>query len=121
AMERPNKDEEAVKHFPALFRLANYPNVAVKATALPSYSSESYPFPKLREPIRQVVAEFGAERVFWGSDMTRVDLPYRQIVTHFTEELPFLSEAERKLIMGEALCKWLGWPISNKTDRDGKQ
>src|SRR5690606_29112773 len=27
AMERPNKDEEAVKHFPALFRLAKYPNV----------------------------------------------------------------------------------------------
>jgi len=29
---------------------------------------------------------------------------WRQCVTLFTEELPWLSEADKTLIMGEALC-----------------
>jgi predicted TIM-barrel fold metal-dependent hydrolase len=117
AMERPNMDEAAFANLPALLRLARYANVAVKATALPSYSSEAYPYPKLREPLRQVIGEFGAGRVFWGSDMTRVDCPYRQIITHFTDELPFLGAADLALIMGGALCKWLDWPMNEATQQ----
>ncbi|MDO9436904.1 amidohydrolase [Hydrogenophaga sp.] len=110
-MERPHQDAAAFAHLPDLLRLAACPNIAVKATALPSYSSEAYPYPALMDPIRQVVRRFGASRVFWGSDMTRVDAPYRQIVTHFTEAMPFLSEADKALIMGGALCDWLGWSM----------
>jgi hypothetical protein len=29
----------------------------------------------------------------------------------FTEELPWLQGADRDLVMGRALCDWLGWPI----------
>ena len=36
--------------------------------------------------------------------------------THFFpkryfDELPFLSPADKRLIMGEAMCKWLNWPL----------
>jgi hypothetical protein len=27
----------------------------------------------------------------------------------FTEELPWLSDDDKRLIMGEALCAWWGW------------
>ena len=30
-------------------------------------------------------------------------------MTHFKEELDFLSDADRKLIMGEAILKFLDW------------
>jgi hypothetical protein len=33
-------------------------------------------------------------------------------VTLFTEELPWLSESDKELIMGRALCEWLDWDIS---------
>ncbi|GAA4342064.1 amidohydrolase family protein [Pigmentiphaga soli] len=121
AMERPNKDAAAFQRLPELLRLADCANVAVKATALPSYSSEAYPYPGLRAPLRQVVEAFGPARVFWGSDMTRVDAPYRRIVTHFTEELPFLSEADKAQIMGLALCSWVGWQAADNQDQGNIQ
>jgi hypothetical protein len=31
-------------------------------------------------------------------------------VTLFTEELPWLKGRDLDLVMGEALCNWLGWP-----------
>ena len=39
------KDAAAMTHMPDLVALARYPNVAVKATGAPGYSSEAYPFP----------------------------------------------------------------------------
>jgi len=27
----------------------------------------------------------------------------------FTEELPWLNEQDKKLIMGDAICAWWGW------------
>ncbi|MDX3907808.1 MAG: amidohydrolase family protein [Pigmentiphaga sp.] len=119
-LERPDQDAAAFHRLPELLRLADYRNVAVKATALPSYSSEPYPHPGLRDPLRKVIDAFGASRVFWGSDMTRVDAPYRQIVTHFTEELPFLDAADQAQIMGLALCNWVGWPLAHHAHLQGK-
>jgi hypothetical protein len=29
----------------------------------------------------------------------------------FTEELPWLSGRDRELVMGRAVCDWLGWPL----------
>ena len=126
ALERPDKDAAAFRRLPDLLDLAAHDNVAVKASALPSYSSESYPFPGLREPLQTVINRYGASRVFWGSDMTRVDLPYHKIVSHFTETLPFLTNADKEQVMGGALSRWLQWPspaANQSTDKKsmGKQ
>ena len=32
-------------------------------------------------------------------------------VTLFTEELPWLKGRDLDLVMGEAACDWLGWPL----------
>lgn len=92
-----------------LWPLADHPNIAVKASALPTYVTEAYPFPSLTGQIRRAVDVFGAERVFWGSDLTRLPCSYAQAVAHFAEELP-LTTAERESVMGGAITNWLGWP-----------
>lgn len=43
------------------------------------------------------------------TDFTADDLLRRQCVTLFAEELPWLSERDKELIMGGALCTWLDW------------
>jgi predicted TIM-barrel fold metal-dependent hydrolase len=103
------KDEVAFANLPDLLALAKHPNVAVKATGAPSYSSESYPYRNIHTYLRQIYDAFGPRRMFWGTDITRMPCTWRQCVTLFTEELPWLSEPDKELIMGRALCDWLDW------------
>jgi predicted TIM-barrel fold metal-dependent hydrolase len=103
------KDAAAMTHMPALLALAKHPNVAVKATGAPGYSSEAYPFPTMQTFVRQIYDAFGPQRVFWGTDITKMPCSWRQCVTMFTEEMPWLSEPDKELIMGQAVCAWWGW------------
>jgi predicted TIM-barrel fold metal-dependent hydrolase len=111
AMHGTAKDSAAFAELPQVLALAKHPNVAVKASALPCFSSEPYPFRGLHPYIRQVYDAFGPQRTFWGTDWTRLTCPYRQAVTLFTEELPWLSAQDKEWIMGRGVCEWLGWPL----------
>ena len=102
-------DAEAFEKLPELVALAKHPNVAVKATGAPNYSSEPYPFRSIQPYLRQIYDAFGPERMFWGTDISRMRPSYRECVTFFTEELPWLTERDKELIMGRALCAWLDW------------
>lgn len=104
-------DDAAFAGLDDVLRLARLPNVAVKASALPCYSSEAYPFPGLHKYIRQVYDAFGPRRMFWGTDWTRLPCSWREAITLFTEELPWLSAGDKDWIMGRGLCEWLGWPL----------
>ena len=103
------KDAAAMTHMPELLALAKFPNVAVKATGAPGYSSEAYPFPAMHTYLRQIYDAFGPHRMFWGTDITKMPCSWRQCVTMFTEELPWLKGRDLELVMGEALCAWWGW------------
>jgi predicted TIM-barrel fold metal-dependent hydrolase len=105
------KDEEAFKHFANVLALAKYPNVSVKASCLPLYTTDAYPFQRLHGYLRQVYDAYGAQRVFWGSDLSRLPCSYREGVTYFTEALGWLKGHELELVMGRALCQWLDWPL----------
>jgi len=94
-----------------LLKFPRLENVAVKASCLPCYVDEPYPFPTLHPQIRRVVEAFGPERVFWGTDLSQLPCPYRQAVTLFTEELDFLSTSDKEWIMGRAIARWLNWPV----------
>ena len=85
--------------------------MAIKATGAPSYSSESYPFRNIQPYLHQIYDAFGPERMFWGTDITRMPCSWKQCVTFFTEELPWLSESDKELIMGRAFCKWFDWRL----------
>jgi predicted TIM-barrel fold metal-dependent hydrolase len=103
------KDAAAMTHIPELLELAKFPNVAVKATGAPGYSSEAYPFPAMHTYLRQIYDAFGPSRMFWGTDITKMPCSWRQCVTMFTEALPWLGEQDKRLVMGEAICAWWGW------------
>lgn len=93
--------------------LAKHPNIYVKVSAIPSYSSQPYPFENVNKYVRQVVDAFGAERCFWGTDLTRQlkhDLTYSDCIEHFTKHMGFTSQ-QLEWIMGRGICECLGWPI----------
>jgi len=91
--------------------LARHPNVSVKLSAAPNYSSEAYPFRDMAPYIKQVFEAYGPERSYWGTDMTNGfdRATYRQRITEFTEELPFLSEQDKDWVMGKAILERLRW------------
>lgn len=93
-------------------KLARCPNVSVKVSSLPNYSREPYPFRDLAPHIRRVFDAFGPHRCFWGTDISHSfdRCSYRQRITHITQELDFLTEADKRLILGEAILAHLGWP-----------
>ena len=65
----------------------------------------------LHPHIRRLVDAFGPRRTFWGTDLARVPCSYRECVTLFTEELPWLEGADLEAVMGRGVCEWLGWPL----------
>jgi hypothetical protein len=71
--------------------------------------SDGYPFKSLEQHYRAVYDAFGPQRMFWGTDITRMPCSWRECVTHFTEHQPWLPSADRKFIMGQAIVDWLGW------------
>ena len=102
-------DDTAFADLPQMLALARLPNVAVKLSGAPSYSSAPYPYRNIHPYIRQIFDAFGPQRSFWGTDITRMPCSYRQCVTMFTEEMPWLAGNDCDLVMGRAVCEWLGW------------
>ena len=92
--------------------LAKRPNVAAKVSAMPCYAGDkNYPFKSVHPYIRRVFDAFGPKRTFWGTDWSRLPCSYRQGVTMFTEEMPWLKGADLEGVMGSGVCDWLGWTI----------
>jgi len=64
AMISNRRDDEAFATLEDLYPFARYPNVAVKATALPCYTEEAYPYRGIHGYIERVYDAFGPERMF---------------------------------------------------------
>lgn len=109
ARPRGSKDDAGFADLDDLLAIAKYPNVAVKATGAPSYSSETYPYRNIHKYLEQIFDKFGPERMFWGTDITRMPCSLRQCVTMFTEELSWLKGSDLEFVMGRGLCQWIGW------------
>jgi predicted TIM-barrel fold metal-dependent hydrolase len=105
------RDAEIVSEIDRLLPLADYPNVAVKVTSLPSFVTESFPYPMLQDQIRRVVEAFGPQRAFWGSDLSRLRGDYAEVYRLFTEELDFVDDDDLDWIMGKAVCSWFDWAL----------
>lgn len=108
---RATKAPESYRYQPELLALARYPNIAVKATGQAGYAIDDYPFRGIHTHLHRVFDAFGPERMFWGTDITRMSCSWRQCVTLFTEELPWLSGNDLDLVMGRAFCDWIGWDL----------
>jgi predicted TIM-barrel fold metal-dependent hydrolase len=94
---------------PAVCELAKYPNVAVKSSGMPHWSSEAFPFADVHGYLRQLFDAFGPKRMFWGTDLTRMQCTYYECVHMFTDRLPWLKGEDLEWVMGRGVCEWLGW------------
>jgi predicted TIM-barrel fold metal-dependent hydrolase len=103
--------EGAWDNLPQMLALAKYSNIAIKATGAPSYAAQPYPFRDIHDKLQRIFDAFGPSRMFWGTDITRMPCSYRQCVTLFTEELPWLKGRDQELVMGRAVCDWIGWKL----------
>ena len=92
--------------------LAKYPNVSVKLSASPLLSKEAYPFNDVTPHIQRLFEAFGPQRCHWGTDVTNslAKATYRQRVTHFTEELKFMTQDDLDWVMGRSILARLDWP-----------
>jgi predicted TIM-barrel fold metal-dependent hydrolase len=110
------KDDGLAPHIDATITLAKYPNVFVKLTLIPTCSSAPYPYRNIHPYVRRLIEAFGPRRAFWGTDLSamlsRCDCTYRQAVTMFTEEMPFLSAEDLEWVMGRGLAECLPWPTA---------
>lgn len=106
-------DAAAAAAIERLIPLAERPNLHVKVTSVPLYSTEPYPHRNLHVALRRLIEAFGPRRSFWGTDITRIRArtTYRQCVTLFTEELDFLAADDLDWVMGRGLARCLGWPL----------
>jgi predicted TIM-barrel fold metal-dependent hydrolase len=108
AMVAENKLAEGIA---ATVALAKHPNVSVKVSASPGLSKEPYPFRDVTEHVKRVFDAYGPQRSYWGTDITNsyAKASYRQRISHFTEELSFLSESDKDWVMGRAIMQRLKW------------
>ena len=106
---RLKQDEAAFEHLDALLALARLPNVAIKATGAPGYSTQPYPYRNLHDGLHRIFDAYGPQRFFWGTDITRMPCSWRQCITLFTEELPWLTKPDLESVMGQGIRNWLGW------------
>jgi predicted TIM-barrel fold metal-dependent hydrolase len=93
-------------------QLARFSNVSVKASALPSAIPEPFPFPTACQIARRLLDSFGLERVYWGSDYTRVKYTYVEGATYLAESGKFSGE-ELAWVMGRGISQVLRWPVGS--------
>ena len=105
---RGAKGDAAFPKMQELTALAKFPNVAVKLTGGPFYADDAYPFKSLHHHYRAMYDAFGPRRLFWGTDITKMPCSWLECVNHF-QAIDWMPQADKKLIMGEAICDWLGW------------
>jgi predicted TIM-barrel fold metal-dependent hydrolase len=79
---------------------------------MPCYAADkTYPFRSVHPYVERVFDSFGPKRTFWGTDFSRLPCSYRQGVTMFTEEMPWLKGQDLEDVMGRGVCEWLGWRL----------
>jgi predicted TIM-barrel fold metal-dependent hydrolase len=105
------KGDAAFATMPEVAALAKHPNVALKATGGPGYAADGWPYLSLGPRYRQMFDAFGPDRMFWGTDITRMPCSWPECVMAFNEATPWLSDADRAKVMGRAVCDWLGWKV----------
>jgi L-fuconolactonase len=90
-----------------VFDMARLPNVSIKLSAMPCYSRQARPWGDVMPYVRRLFDLYGSQRLFWGSDLSRLPCPYPDLVSFFLNDIPWLKGDELDDVMGEALAAWL--------------
>ncbi len=108
------KDDALRPQVESTAQLAEHPNIHVKLTLVPVFSTAPYPYKNIQPSIHRLLEAYGPRRCFWGTDasamLQRTSCSYAQCVELFTEHMDFLSKADLEWVMGRGLAECLGWP-----------
>jgi len=96
-----------------LAALADRPNLAVKASALPASASDGYPYRSTHRAVRILLDAFGPARVFWGSDFARLPCDYREAVG-MVAEIEGLDDHALDALRGDAFAAYIGFQTDNE-------
>jgi predicted TIM-barrel fold metal-dependent hydrolase len=99
------KDNQQVfRQWPELMQLAGEPNAWIKCAYFPEAAKdlESYPFPRARDHLKQLVDAAGTQRLVWGSNYPNVRraCTYRQALDLIRKDSDFLTPAQRDALLG---------------------
>lgn len=112
---RESRDERVGPALAETIALASHPNVAVKMSMVPYFSTAPYPYRNIHADLRRVFDAFGPRRCFWGTDLSLIlsttHITYRQAVEIFTQELDFMTADDKRWVMGDAIADWLDWRL----------
>lgn len=103
-MSQPSAGPRREADIQALLRLAAVPSVGVKVSGF-NYNSVSpgeYPYPDSVELFRTILAGFGSDRLYWGSDFpaSRDLLTYQQALEVVRTHCAFAGDAALASILG---------------------
>lgn len=109
-------DTPPLGKLPGLLSLAKFPNVLVKMCGAQLFSGRPYPHADIWEWLRPVVDAFGAERMLWASDFTRLRMvpagePWRGTYGEalgVVRDTDALTREEKALILGGNAARVLG-------------
>ncbi len=110
ARRSAGRDDDCFADLDELLALARFPNVSVKASSAPCYSTQPFPFHNIAPYLRRIFEAFGPQRTLWGSDMTRLQCTYAECLEHFLYHLDFLRGEDKAWVMGRAIAALLKWP-----------
>ena len=95
---------------PAVLKLAEQRNVAMKITGACTLSRQGYPYDDIWDPLRRIFDAYGIDRCMWGTDWTRAVglLTYKQGVDAFRDTTR-LSASDKATLMGGTLARVYRW------------
>lgn len=117
-LRSPRHGGSGLEGLDAALGLADLPNVAVKASSLPSQSSQAFPFEDVLPALHAALNAFGSTRVIWGSDFTmhRDRHSYRE-ATDFVRASNAISPSEKETLLGGAAELIFGWSPGCESQR----
>jgi predicted TIM-barrel fold metal-dependent hydrolase len=84
-----------------------HPDISVKVSAVPGYSTHPYPYDNVNKYVRETVEKMGPERCYWGTDITRLTghgLTYKDTIDQFTKHMG-LTDEQLEWVMGRGLSR----------------
>ena len=96
---------------------AKLPNIYIKLSgfAYATKTNWNFPYVDTHEIVRAEYEHFGPHRMCWGSDypVVRFYMTYRQSLEAFRHHCSFVSDADKKWILGRTLARLLETPVKS--------
>ena len=102
-------DDKPYAQWADALRLAEAPNVWMKASAFPDSAHTRYPWTNVAGYFKELYERFGPDRLIWGSNYPPCTSAgtYKESVD-FATSLPFLDDEAKAKIFGKTLLRAIG-------------